>query len=216
MTFPTPGWDLQGTGGRQGLATDSQGRSQWALHSIGNGGDGWSRMRYSLYTFNGHAAAWTNIKVKARGAPDGGKNSNAYLIQTKGQYNNDAAVQDGTKDEVDIWEYYGGRNDATYNIFRRGTTPSGYPKSYSVSDAYSQAYTYEIILDNAKRTLEYNLYNEAGSRVGHLVETDSAKVPSEAMELFLGIWDCRGNSWCPGSFNGDSWMGVFEVYVKGC
>lgn len=70
-------WDQQTTQARQNTIG-----GVWAMHSRGNGADGWSQMRYAKYTFNNHPTATTRIKVKVRGAPDGGKNSNAYLIQT--------------------------------------------------------------------------------------------------------------------------------------
>lgn len=79
-------------------------------------------MRFADYTFNSYANAMTHISVIMRGAPDPGKNSNAYLIQTNRQYNLDAAVQNGRKDEIDFSEYYGGSNRATFNVFKSGKT----------------------------------------------------------------------------------------------
>lgn len=47
-------------------------------------------------------------------------------------------------------------------------------------------------------------------------ELTGDSVPSEPMELFIGIWDCSGNSWCPGKVDFDTWMGVHSVFIEAC
>ena len=172
-------------------------------------------MRFKDYTFNSHANAKTHISVIMRGAPDGGKNSYAYLIQTKGQYNLDAAIQDGSKDEIDFSEYYGGSNKATYNVFRNGRTIENFPRTYSVSDAGKTQYKYEIILDNRNRDLQFFLSIDGGTLFDRY-QVIGENVPNNPMELFIGIWDCSGNGWCPGQFDGDASMAVQSVWVQEC
>lgn len=171
-------------------------------------------MRFADYTFNAYADAKTHISVEMRGAPDGGKNSNAYLIQTNGKYDLDAAVQDGRKDEIDFSEYYGGSNKQTYNVFKSGRTIANFPRIYKVSDAGRRHYKYEIILNNRNRELTffvsidgvlYDSYRVIGS-----------DVPNNPMELFIGIWDCSGNSFCPGYFTSNSYMAVRSVWIQAC
>lgn len=172
-------------------------------------------MRFKDYTFNSHANAKTHIAVNMRGAPDGGKNSNAYLIQTNRQFNLDAAVQDGRKDEVDFSEYYGGSNKATYNVFRNGRTIGGFPRTYSVSDAGRRQYKYEMVLDNRNDELWF-FFSIDGGTLFDSFRVTGRDVPSNPMELFIGIWDCSGPSWCPGQFNGDASMAVQSVWVQEC
>jgi hypothetical protein len=204
-------WDQQTTQSRQNLID-----GVWALHSRGTGADNWSRMRYSKYTFNNNAQAYTRIKVQVRGAPDGGKNSNAYLIQSKGDYSLNGAVQDGTKDEIDFFEYYGGSNAETIHVFRAGKTVAGYPQTLlEVNRAGNELYTYEMILKNAERSLLVMVYNSAGKEiVRRQLQGDS--VPTKGMELFIGIWDCSGGSYCPGKVDYDTWMGVKSVLIEAC
>lgn len=172
-------------------------------------------MRYADHTFNTEASSLTHISVVMRGAPDGGKNSNAYLIQTNGKYDLDAAVQDGTKDEIDFSEYYGGNNQATYNVFKNGKTIENFHRRYEVSDAGQRQYKYEIILDNKNRNLQFFLSIDGGALLdSYKVIGDS--VPNNPMELFVGIWDCSGNNWCPGYFEGDASMVVQSVWVQEC
>lgn len=175
----------------------------------------WARMRFKDYTFNSNPNAITHISVIMRGAPDGGKNSNAYLIQTNGVFDLNAAVQDGSKDEIDFSEYYGGRNEATYNVFKSGSTISGFPRIYAVSDAGRRQYKYEIILDNKNRNLQFFLSIDGGPLLDRY-QVIGNEVPNNPMELFIGIWDCSGNGFCPGRFTGDSWMVVQSVWVQEC
>ena len=173
-------------------------------------------MRFKDYTFNSHGNAITHIAVNMRGAPDGGKNSNAYLMQTNGQFNLDAGVQDGRKDEIDFIEYYGGSNKATYCLYRNGRKVNGFEKTYSVSDAGRRQYKYEIVLDNRNRELWYFLSIDGGALFDSFRVTGQ-DVPSNPMELFIGIWDCSGwGDWCPGRFDSDSSMVVQSVWVQEC
>lgn len=203
-----PGWDLQTTGSNQHPA-----REGWTMHS--KPGAAWARMRFADYTFNSYANARTHISVIMRGAPDGGKNSNAYLIETKRKYNLDAAVQDGTKDEIDFSEYYGGSNKATFNVFKSGRTIANFPRNYAVSDAGRRQYKYEIILDNKNRNLQFFLSIDGGPLLGSY-QVIGDNVPNKPMELFIGIWDCSGNDWCPGRFTADASMAVQSVWVQEC
>ena len=173
----------------------------------------WSRMRFADYTFNSYPNARTHISVIMRGAPDGGKNSNAYLIQTNGKFDLDAAVQDGTKDEIDFSEYYGGSNGATYNVFKSGSTIARFPRTYSVQNAGRRQYKYEIILDNKNRNLQFFLSIDGGPLFDRY-QVIGNDVPNKPMELFIGIWDC--SSFCPGRFTGDSSMAVQSVWVQEC
>ncbi|KAJ3219802.1 hypothetical protein HK099_004565 [Clydaea vesicula] len=206
------GFDLQTTGANQNPNGDG-----WWMHSrsAGTGGNTWSRLRFSDYTFNGHPNAKTHISVVMRGAPDGGKNSNAYLIQTNGKYDLGAAVQDGTKDEIDFSEYYGGSKKATSCLYKSGRTVSGFPKTYPVSDAGNRFYKYEMVLDNAARDLHLFLSVD-GQPLNEHIHVQGNSVPDKPMELFAGIWDCSGNNWCPGVFNGDAGMVIKSIWVQGC
>ena len=175
-------------------------------------------MRYAKYTFNNHPSATTRIKVTARGAPDGGKNSNAYLIETRGKYDDlNAAIQDGTKDELDFFEYYGGsKNKATMNVFRRGKTVANYPKTFTtVKKGGNQLYTYELILKKQDKYMLVMVYDSTGKELERY-ELTGDSVPSQPMELFIGIWDCSGNSWCPGKVGFDTWMAVQSVFIEAC
>jgi hypothetical protein len=202
-------WDQQTTSIRQNTIG-----GVWAMHSKGTGADNWARMRYAKYTFNNNPTATTRIKVTARGAPDGGKNSNAYLIETKGVYNLDAARQDNTKDEIDFFEYYGGSNKETMNVFRRGKQVANYPQTLTkVTSAGNKLYTYELILKKAEKYLLVMVYDETGKEIERR-ELTGDSVPTQPMELFLGIWDC--SSWCPGKVAYDTWMGVKSVYIEAC
>jgi hypothetical protein len=179
------------------------------------GGRTWSRMRFQDYTFNAYPQAKTHISVIMRGAPDGGKNSNAYLIQTNGKYDLSAAVQDGTKDEIDFSEYYGGSSKPTNCLYKSGHTVSGFPDRYPVGDAGSTHYKYEIVLDNGARTLDFFLSKDGGPLLYHR-HASGGDVPNQPMELFIGIWDCSGNGWCPGRYTSNSFMAVESVWVQGC
>jgi hypothetical protein len=204
-------WDLQTTQARQNTID-----SVWAMHSKGTGADNWSRMRYAKYTFNNHPAATTRIKVTVRGAPDGGKNSNAYLIQTKGRYDLNAAIQDGSKDEIDFFEYYGGSNKDTMNVFRRGRTVANYPQVFNVYNAGNQQYTYELILKKQQKYLLVMVFDSTGKMVDRK-ELWGDSVPTEPMDLFIGIWDCSMYpGFCPGKVDFDTWMGVKSVYIEAC
>ena len=184
------------------------------MHSRGTGSENWSRMRYAKYTFNGHPKATTRIKVQVRGAPNGGKNSAVYLIQTKGIYTLNAAVQDGTKDEVDMFEYYGGSNRETMNVFRKGKQVVGYPQTLTrVTRAGKEFYTYELILNNEKRFMSVAVYNSTGIEVDRREMTGDL-VPSNPMELFFVLWDC--SSWCSGKVSTDTWMAVKSVVIEAC
>ena len=173
-------------------------------------------MRYADHTFNSAPTSRTHIAVNMRGAPDGGKNSNAYLIQTNQIFNLDAAVQDGRKDEIDFSEYYGGSNQATYNVFKSGRTIPGFHRIYNnVPDAGRRHYKYEIVLDNRNRNLQFFLSIDGGPLLDrHQVIGNN--VPNNPMELFIGIWDCSGNGFCPGRFNSDASMVVSSVWVQEC
>jgi hypothetical protein len=207
----SPDWDLQTTGSRQNTIN-----GVWAMHSKGNAGEGWSRMRYAKYTFNNSPTATTRIKVEVRGAPDGGKNSNAYLIQTKFKYDLSAAVQDGKKDEIDFFEYYGGSNKDTVNVFRKGQQVSGWPQTLTkATKAGNENYTYELILKKQEKYMLIMVYDKTGKEIERR-ELKGDSVPSEPMELFIGIWDCSGNSWCPGKVPYDTWMGVKSVFIEAC
>lgn len=202
-------WDQQTTEKRQNTID-----GVWAMHSKGTGADNWSRMRYSKYTFNNHPTATTRIKVTARGAPDGGKNSNAYLIESKFKYDLDAAIQDGTKDEIDFFEYYGGKNQETMNVFRKGKQVSGYPQTLTkVTAAGNQLYTYELILKKAEKYMLVMVFDQTGKEIERR-ELKGDNVPTQPMELFLGIWDC--SSWCQGKVDWDTWMAVQSVYIEAC
>jgi hypothetical protein len=71
----------------------------WAMHSKETSANNWYCMNYAMYLFTNHPTVTTCIKLTVQGAPDGGKNSNAYLIQMKGRYDLNTAIQDGSKDD---------------------------------------------------------------------------------------------------------------------
>jgi Glycosyl hydrolases family 16 len=138
------------------------------------------------------------------------------LIETKGSYSLDAAIQDGTKDEIDFFEYYGGSNEETMNVFRNGQQVADYPQTlYQVDRAGNELYTYELFLNNEQRNLSVTVYNGDGEEIEHRQLTGDS-VPTQPMELFLGIWDCSGNGFCPGKVDHDTWMGVKSVYIDAC
>lgn len=174
----------------------------------------WSRLRFKDHTFNSRANAKTHIVVTMRGAPNDGKNSYAYLIQTNGQLNLDAAVQDGTKDQILFCDIYG-PSKATYNVFRNGRTTGGFPRTYPLSDAGRRQYKYEIILDNQNKYLQFFLSMDDGPLFDRYYVI-GRNVPTNPMELFIGIRDCSGNSWCPGRFDNDASMVVQSVWVQEC
>ena len=201
-------WDLQFTQSRQNTIG-----GVWAMHSQGQGTSNWSRMRYAKYTLNNSPTATTRIKVTARGAPDSGKNSNAYLMETKFKYDLPAAVQDGTKDEIDFFEYYGGSNKETVNIFRKGKQVAGYPQTLKAYFAGNQLYTYELILKKAQKYMLLMVYDSTGKEVDRR-ELTGDSVPTQPMELFLGIWDC--SAFCGNKVSYDTWMAVQSVYIEAC
>lgn len=205
-------WDQQTTQKRQNTID-----GVWAMHSKGTGADNWTRMRYSKYTFNNHSTATTRIKVTARGAPGGGKNSNAYLIETKGKYNLDAAVQDGTKDEIDFFEYYGGSKKETMNIFWKGKQVANYPQTLTkIMTPGEKLHTYELILKKEQKYMLVMVFDENGKEI-ECRELTGDSVPTQPMELFIGIWDCSGKgTWCPGKVAHDTWMGVQSVFIEAC
>jgi len=203
-------WDQQTTSIRQNTIG-----GVWAMHSKGTGADNWARMRYAKYTFNNSPTATTRIKVTARAAPDGGKISDAYLIETKGVYTVKAAEQDGSKDEIDFFEYYGGSNKETMNVFRGGKQVANYPQTLTkVTSAGTKLYTYELILKKAQKYMLVMVYDETGKEVERR-ELTGDSVPTQPMELFIGIWDC--SSFCgTGKVDYDTWMGVKSVYIEAC
>ncbi len=47
-------------------------------------------------------------------------------------------------------------------------------------------------------------------------ELTGDNVPSEPMELFIGIWDYSRKTACPEKVDYDTWMGVQSVFIEAC
>ena len=134
-------------------------------------------------------------------------------METKFKYDLSAAVQDGKKDEIDFFEYYGGSNKETVNVFRNGKQVAGYPQTLKAYSAGNQLYTYELILKKAQKYMLLMVYDSTGKEVD-CRELTGDSVPTQPMELFLGIWDC--SAFCGNKVSYDTWMAVQSVYIEAC
>ena len=102
------------------------------------------------------------------------------------------------------------------NVFRRGKTLTNYPKTFNtVQKGGNQLYTYGLILNKQEKYLLVMVYDANGKELEYQ-ELTGDSVPSESMELFIGIWDCSGPSWCPGKVDFDTWMAVQSVFIEAC
>jgi hypothetical protein len=84
------------------------------------------------------------------------------------------------------------------NVFCRETQMANYPQVFKVCNAGNQLYTYELILKKQQKYLLVMVFNSTGKMVDPK-ELWGDSIPTEPMELFIGIWDC-----CPGKVDYDT------------
>jgi hypothetical protein len=102
------------------------------------------------------------------------------------------------------------------NVFCRGTQVANYPQVFKVYNAGNQLYTYELILKKQQKYLLVMVFDSTGKMVD-CKELWGDSIPTESMELFVGIWDCSMfPGFCPGKVDYDTWMGVKSVYIEAC
>jgi len=187
------------------------GQEGWIMHSQGS--DSGSRLRYN-FLFNDGSTPFTFIRAWMRGAPNNGKNSFVCLREERCA---DDPSQKGC-DEVDIVEYYGYPSDpqSQWAIYQKNNGQVGWHRySAKGTNPGLDVYSYSVYLEN-DNYIELVFFGPDGSSLYEWGRNASqGYVPTQAMYLYAGIWDCSsidsGHTFCDdgsGPFNGDSWLAL--------
>jgi hypothetical protein len=195
--------------------TQEAGQEGWIMHSQG---DTSSRMTFN-YTLNDGSSPYTEVLARLRGAPDNGKNSYVTLIEQL------CADNPGTYfcDEIDIVEYYGQTSDqrSEFTVHQNGQRNYTYYMVWptGANDPGHNQTGYNMYLEPGN-FMDYSLYDANGNNLGgwSLYASDGAYIPTRPMNLYVGIWDIGlALGTCvdipPGSFPGDSWMALSQVWI---
>ncbi|GIL86877.1 hypothetical protein Vretifemale_15059, partial [Volvox reticuliferus] len=200
----------------------------WRMHSTANGvGVRNSNTRVHFdggnaknpYFFNTAKNPKTSIMVWLRGAPDAGKNSNLYLMESRG--GSDDGIQKGYRiDEIDLVEMYGSKSSSERCVYSNPGSnrfiKTG-PNAYSTRDPGREAYMYELYLERGRYLKMWAFHPSNRNNILGMQEySGSDVVPDSNLRMYAGIWDCSSESWCPGKFSGDASMVIKGIWIHTC